>query len=461
MPRDTGGLDASCRESAISRAASLSAFAAGPLHLPASAIAIAQRGILETVVLGLAGSTQDGIPALARLARDDHSAGPSMVWDGGPGLSSSGAALVNATSASALDYDSLYASVHSDAMIVPIALAVGEAVGASGRQVLEAYAVGVEIMARLARAAEPPQRGWTHTAVFGVFGAAATAGRLMKLPAERLNQAFGVALSLAAGSQQTNVEQVLTKRLQPGLAARSGIFAAGAVREGFTAPADWLQGRAGLWHLYQPGDAQRVCEGLGEIFYFTEAILKAYPVCSCSHAAIEALRRILQREPLAPDAIESVTVELTPFMAHMVGAPFSPGDNPVVTAQFSVAYGLACIALRGRLSLADLETNAILDPAIRAFADRVAVRVDEAGSGELAPATVTVSAGGRQLSERVEIMPGTPEAPMSAAALDAKLADCLALVRDARPGLDLDRIRQAVDRLPEMDCIADFSAALS
>jgi len=440
--------------------AALGAFARGLRDLPPEATAIAQRNILETIVLGLAGMGEDGVGDIARLARSEHAAGPATVWDGGPGLAPGGAALVNGVAAAALDFDSLFRTVHADSVIVPVVLAVGEAVNASGRDVLLAYAAGVEIMARLSEASIPPQRGWTQTAVFGVFGAAAASARLLGLDEDAFGHALGIGLSLAAGSQQANVEKVLTKRLQPALAARNGVFAAHAAKSGVTAPAEWLEGRAGIWALYQAGDPKRLLAGLGERFLFTETLLKKYPVCSCSHAAIDALAAIIEQYDLTADAMASVTVTLTPFMNHMVGGAFAPESNPVVTAQFSVQYALACIALRGRVSLKDLALDAIADPAIARFCDRIEVVVDEAETGELTPARVEVRAGGQVFVEQVDAMPGSAEAPLSAAEQEAKLADCLDRVPGWSDGARRARLMETVRRLPDLPKIAELTALL-
>lgn len=446
--------------SADSAEAALAEFSVAPLSLSERDRAAARGNFLETVVLGIAGADGPGVDATDRLARMECAAGAATVWRGGGPLTPSAAAWVNAVAASALDQDTLYGSVHADAVIVPVVIAVGERMGASGADVLDAHAVGTEIMCRLSDAAVPPQKGWTPTSVFGVFGAAAAAGRLMGFSADRVRDAMGMALSLAAGSQQTNVDKVLAKRLQPGFAARHGILSALAAEAGLSGSVNWLEGRSGLWSLYQPGDQARLLDGLGRTFRLRETIRKIYPVCSCSHAAMHALSGLMAARALDAESIRRVSVRITPFMNHMVGGAFRPADNPVLSAQFNLAYGLACIALRKGCNLSDLEVPRITDPAIAAFCDRIDITVDERQTGELAPAVIEVRTENETFLGRSDVMPGSMDCPMTEAQFDAKLTDCLGLVDTETAQASATALKRVVRDLGEQENIHDLTSLI-
>lgn len=452
---------ASDRDAPVATEKALARFAVGPLSLSDEDAGIGRRNLLETVVLGIAGVDGPGVASIEQLARAECAAGPATVWRGGPSLAPSGAAMVNAAATSALDGDTLYGSVHADAVIVPVVLAVGEAVGASGVGVLSAHAVGCEVMCRLSEAATPPQRGWTHTSLYGVFGAAAATARLLGYSEAQAAQALGIALSLAAGSQQTNIDRALTKRLQPGLAARHGIFAAAAVGHGVTGATNWLTGRGGLWSLYQGGEPSRLLEGLGASFLFPRAIQKVYPVCSCSHAAMSALADLMAKHGLVGHEIDRIAVTITPFMNHMVGGGFDPSENPVVAAQFSLEYGLACMALRGKCDLADLDVDRVRDPEIAAFCNRIEISVDTSQTGELTPAVVEVSTRQGRFSGSCDTMPGSPERPMTGAEFTEKLVDCLAQRNKGRAQRNLARLSDAVEALIEMPTVRDLNGLIA
>jgi 2-methylcitrate dehydratase PrpD len=280
-----------------------------------------------------------------------------------------------------------------------------------------------------------PQKGWTIGAVLGVFGAAAGAALLLGLDADRTAHALGIALSMAAGSQQTNVEQVLTKRLQPGLAARAGVQSALLAGVGITAPAQAFEGRFGLWSLYFPADPGALLADWGSRFTLMRTGLKRYPVCACSHAAIDALQLVLTQDDVDPRNIVDVEAVISPFMDRLVGGAFDPSSNPQVTAQFCLRYALAAILLRGDLGLSDLEEQAVRDPAIAALIPRIRLRIDPANTAELAPATVKVTLGsGRTVGRTVADMPGSASAPLLPEQRAAKYAGCLARAASVPPG---------------------------
>jgi len=423
--------------------------------LPAPVVAMAKRLTLDTLMVAWAGADADGVGAIRRMVAAEGSQGRSTLWADGRSCAPAPAALANGVAAAALDFDSLNGSVHADIVVLPAALAVAEATGASGRDLIAAHVAGVELVGRLAAAVRGPQKGWTHSAVLGVFGAAAAAGRLLGLDAEHMTHAFGLCLPLAGGTQQANVEQALTKRLQPALAARNGVFAALAAEAGITAPAGSIDGRFGLWALYQPGDAAALLDGLGERFVMLETGLKKYPVCACSHAPMETLLAL----GLAAEDVTAIEVALSPFANRLVGTPFDPRENPQVTAQFSIQYALAALLLRGRLGIEALAPEAVRAPEIAALAARIRVVVDERYTGELIPARLTIETRRHGRIERMaEIMPGSAATPLSEAELMAKLDHCRGFGPAPMPP---ERLHDLIDAVAALDRRPDVTGFVS
>lgn len=429
--------------------------------LPPEVLTVAKRNILDTLLVGRAGARAEGLEAMVSLAQGEAKPGLCTVWARDGRLPPAYAAQINAMAAAALDFDSLCLTAHTDCVVVPAAIAAAETSGASGKALLTAYVAGTEIIARLSRAAVPPQKGWTHTSVFGVFGATLAAARLFGLSDTETTHAFGISLSLAAGSQQSNIEQTLTKRLQPALAARNGIFAALSARAGITGPACVLEGKAGLWALYQKGCADRLLDGLGHEYVLLQTGLKEYPVCACSHAAIEACLGLTGGRGLREDDIERVDVTVTPFMTDMVGGAFDPSQNPVVAAQFSIRYAIAAALLRGHVDLSDLTFDAITDASIKRLADRIRVHTDQSNGGEVEPATVCLKLAGQdERTLTVNVIPGSPAAPLSADAFLTKLRACeRAQPFDARLG-GLPALQRTVQRLEELGDLKQLGALL-
>ena len=428
--------------------------------LPAATVAQAKRLILDTLVVAGAGADADGGEGLRAMALAEGGRGDSTIWGTQERVPATAATLVNTYAGAALDFDSLHQSVHPDSIALAAALAVGEREHADGRAVITAFVAGSELICRLARASVGPSKGWTYTAVYGVFGAAAIAAKLGGLDATAMANSFGLALSLAAGSQQTNVEQVLAKRLQPALAARNGVFAAALSSAGISAPAQVFEGRFGLWSLYQPADREALLDGFGSRFVIEETGLKKYPICACSHAAVDSLVhivRLVRERGLAVGDIARIEARISPFMDRLVGGAFEPETDPQVVAQFSLRYALAAMLLRGRIGIAEIQPAAVRDPAIRAITDRITVTIDPANSGELAPATLIVRLrDGTEIRHTQPGMPGDFENPLGDAEFRAKLEDCARWGTPPSGSERLAVLEQAVDRIESCADVNDF-----
>lgn len=412
--------------------------------------------ILDTLMVARAGAAAPGVSGLLEWQRAEAGRGAGTVWGHGTALPSGRAALLNGFMAAALDYDSLFGSVHADCVVLPAVLAVAEEVGASGRATLSAYIAGVELVCRMSQIARPPQKGWTHTSVFGVFGAAAAAAKLIGLPAEGIRAALGVALSLASGTQQANVEQALTKRLQPALAASNGVFAALAARASIAGPSEPLEGRFGLWALYQQAaEPGRLVEGFGSSFAMLNTTIKKHPVCAAGFVVIDACLELRHRYGLRPDDVIDCDVRMSPFMRRLIGKPMDLSRDPQVAAQFSAAFAVACALIHGRVGIAELSPERILDPALQDLASRVTTQTDPNFDTELTPAVVTIRSRRHGVIEcRKDVFPGGSEAPLGSEALDAKLRECAAA---AGMGVDrLEALSRDVGRLADLPDMRRF-----
>ncbi|WP_342132584.1 MmgE/PrpD family protein [Hydrogenophaga sp. OTU3427] len=398
-------------------------------RLPSAVVQHAKDLLVDTRMVAAAGFMQSDVQAAAELLIGQGGRAESGVWSGAARIPAPQAAFLNALAASALDYDSLHLNVHPDAITLAAAWAVGEQVHASGADTLRAFILGSELICRLSAAVSGSQKGWTIGAVLGTFGAAAVASVLMKLSVDETVAALGLCLSVAAGSQQSNVEQVLAKRMQPAFATRNGVQCAALARIGVTGPTAVFEGRFGLSALYFPLDVEKIVDGWGDRYAMLETGLKKYPVCACSHAAMDALVSLLDEENIAAVDIQHIESVISPFMDRLVGAPFDPDKNPQVTAQFSLRYALAVLALRRKLGIADLQATAVRDPAIASIVDRITLRTDSSNMGELAPARVIVTTtSGLRYEREVRDMPGSKASPLSGAERACKFLDCEAAV---------------------------------
>lgn len=428
--------------------------------LPPELVARAKGLLLDTLSVGWAGSAAEGIGDLHALVRAQAGAAEAGVWSFGGHLPATQAAFLNGAMAAALDYDSVHdlAGTHADIVVIPAVLALAERERLSGREFLAAYVAGSEILVRLSLACRA-RPGWFYSSALGVFGAAAGAARAMRLDAVRARHAMGLALSRAAGTQQTLAERSLSKRLQTAFAARDGVEAALLAQCGVTAPAQMFEGAAGFSALYGEVDTAAALEGLGREFRCVAVTLKRHASCYCNHAAIEAALELVARHGLRASDVRDVSVCITPFMARLVGAPYAPGDNPQVSAQFSVQYSVANVLLRGRFAVEDTLHAAATDPDVCALAARVRVDVDAAQAGKFVPATVRVrTTSGAALEATATRLPGTPSNPMPEAELHAKAMACFG--SGVRP-MQIDAARRFAVRIAAVDTMADMREFLS
>ncbi|MFG1478332.1 MmgE/PrpD family protein [Xanthobacter sp. V4C-4] len=422
--------------------------------LPPEVVTTVKRVLADTLAVAWAAGEAAGVPA-ARAWALRGGAGQGRLWGQGEARREpAAAAFFNGTLAAALDFDSLAGQVHADAVVAPAAVAVAEDAGRSGRDLIAALALGAELTIRLA-AASHSNTGWFHTSIAGVFGAALAAGRLRGLDAGRLHNALGIALCQAGGTQQSHVEQRLTKRLQSAFAARDGVVSADLAGLDITGPQAAFEGPFGLYALFEQGRADLVLDGFGSRYLLLDTALKRYPACGCSHAALEAAAALVRTHGLRPDDVARGEIVITPYMARLVGGAFAPEANPQVTGQFNVRYGVAATVLRGGFSLADIEPGAVLDPAVRPLVERLSVRVDESRTGRFGPSDVTFETDdGRRLHHSVAELPGSPAAPLSDAEHHAKLIGAFT----HGPGaLTAAQAEALIARVHRLEAVADVS----
>lgn len=411
--------------------------------------------VLDTLAVAWAGADAPGGRAIYEVVASDGGTPDATVWAWGGKLPAAAAAFANGVSAAALDYDSVFeaGSVHADVVVVPAAWAVAERTGASGAQFLAAVALGTDIACRIGKAARKSS-GWFHTSLAGVYGAAAASAKLLRLDPDGIADALGLALSNTGGTQQALLEKTVAKRLQSAFAARAGVFSAQLAGAGASAPRQALEGTYGYFRKYEDCDPDVLLAGLGEQYENTRSAIKKYPSCTANHAPVEAAIAIAREFDIAAEDVTEVEVTLSPFSQRLVGGAFEPASNPQVAAQFSIQYSMASALIRRRLAIADIQSEAVLDPALGALARKVKVVVDEANKGKFAPASVAVTTRRHGCIRRdAPHVPGTPEHPLGRDALKAKVLDCVGAGPRPLSGGEAARL---IERIENIDRVVDM-----
>jgi 2-methylcitrate dehydratase PrpD len=325
-------------------------------------------------------STPSLFKMLEDLALDRE--GQSTVFGDAKAWTPAVAALLNGALGHSLDFDDTHAdsSLHASAPVVPAAFAAGEAVGASGRDVLTAIVAGYEVCCRLGNALDPTShyaRGFHPTATAGTYGAAAAAAKLFGLSTPQIIAAFGVSGSQAAGSLQFLVNGAWNKRYQVGAAAMNGVIAATLARNDFVGATESVEGRHGLLVGYSDNaHPEKAIAGLGTTYETMKIGVKPYPSCRYTHAALDALIAMRREHNLTPDQIKRVEIGLHRNGITLTGdAATKRHPTSVVGGQFSMFFTGAVALDQGHFGWDDYKR--LREPAIDALADKFDVVQDD------------------------------------------------------------------------------------
>lgn len=432
------------------------------LDLPATTRAATCNDILDTFGCLLGGSGQPGIAELVRVVGSWGGSEQSQVMLWQRRLPAPHAAMINASMAHALDFDDTLnhgGSIHPGASVLAASLAVSDALGGvRGQDLLLAIALGLDVSCRVALASTL-DRGWHRTAAMGVFGAAAASGKLFGLNVEQMVNALGIAFCQSAGNRQCIVDGALTKRLQAGQAANSGVLAALLAHEGFTGAHDIFLGQFGFFQLYQPDgyDAAKLIEGLGRAFRGDELSFKPYACGRPQHAMLDAAiaaRDQLQLRTsvdLAEIAAVSVTGPAAMVDEQFLGATHKCRPTQIVEAQFTLPYLIAVAIVHGRVGItevADIHDALVLD---------LAARIDGVATGQETSGITIWLSDGRRATAKLEPPLGSPENRLSVEQLAMKFADC---ARHAVRPLPDDAVPMAIQMIRHLEEVANVNELL-
>jgi len=358
--------------------------------IPASIRREAKRAILNIAGCVIAGREDPGVEILRRtFPRDD--------------------ALIDAAAATAHDYDDthLRTVIHATPPVAGVLFALAKQRSVSGGEFLHAFILGMETTCRLGNAVTPGhyERGWHITSTCGVFGAAAAAGKILKLDEKQFVDALGIAATQAAGLVE--VLGSMARVLNAGFAARNGLAAALLAAEGFQGPARPLEGLRGFFNVFGGSkDFGQLTGRLGEHWEMTQVAYKPYPCGVVLHALVDAC---LEQRKKIQDS-DKIVVALHPLAVERADRP---EPRNALEARLSAHHAVAVAALRGRAGLAEFSDAAAADPALQAFRRRVRVVPDD--RLDKMEAVITI--------KNNEVLRAPAARPMDDARIEAKLRE--------------------------------------
>ncbi|MBN9425734.1 MAG: MmgE/PrpD family protein [Burkholderiales bacterium] len=420
-----------------------------------------KANLFDTLACAAAGSSAAGVTELLALAREWAGAPQASILVFGDALPAHHAALVNGTMAHARDYDDTHdaATLHGGVSVVPAAMAAaGLRGGVPGRDLAAAVAAGLETICRLGVSTTIGivDSGYMYTALFGYFAATVAAGRVLGLDEQQMVNALGIVYSQAAGNHQVSRDGALTKRMQPGFAAMSGVLSAQMARRGIRGVQSTFEGADGLLRVYLHDhcDRERLRDGLGQRFELLGLSYKPYPCCRFSHTAIDAARELRARVGPVAKRVRRIRVGINRLAYEVVCTPVDVRKAPatIVEAQFSIPYAVATALVDGTVELGHFSEAALGRRDIMALAGRVEAYVDQDLEREwgrkTSPALLTMELDDGTIHRaRADWALGHPNNPMSTDAFDAKALDCMRAAAVALGPAHVQALRQRVDSL--------------
>jgi 2-methylcitrate dehydratase PrpD len=431
--------------------------------IPKDVLDGARNALVDTVGVALAGTLEPAGEIALRWVRESGGRPQATYWGQNAGASPAEAAFANGICAHALDFDDSLPSLrgHPSAPMVAADLAVAEATGASGAQVLAAYALGLEIAGKLGRAmgAGHYQRGWHSTATIGAFSATAVAARLWGLSAGQLQTAWGMAASQMSGLLRNF--GTMTKPFHAGQAARAGVVSAWMAREGFTADTAILDGEHNVFDTYGAGDGEPLAElsrRLGKPWEMTEpgVYVKRWPCCYCNHRPIGGLLQLMEQHRIKPDEVTAIAVGFPPGADT---ALVSHNPTTGLEGKFSIEYVAAALVLDGKVTLESFTDAMVQRPAVRAMMAKTRrYRIEDKGtySGVVGYNDVSIATTRGKFELRVDKVPGSPAWPMTAQDRVEKFTDCAGRVL-GQPGAE--RLLRLLERCAELPDVREMIRA--
>jgi 2-methylcitrate dehydratase PrpD len=395
--------------------------------IPPDVVERAKQCIADTIATVVFGYDLPWSRIVVGYAEKNGAGGKSRILGpGGAAVHAGAAALANGALAHAFEMDNLTwpsTGVHPGATLLAPGLAVAQERGSRGRALIAAFVAGAEVMIRIGRATHHSNegRGFHAPGTTGPFGSAIACGHLMGFDAGRMQNALGIAGSLACGLMEfaRSGTGAMVKRLHLGRAAESGVLAASLANDGFTGPVSVLEGEFGFLRVFcgDEFDAAELTRGLGDSYATRSIMLKRFPCHITAHTSVQAILDLRAEHGYAATDVASIHIAGNDKMAKVNNIP-SPAN--IMMAQYSIPFCVGLAHVRDPRDPRSFDDAALQDPQIRSLAERVSITIGKDRPTPLAAVVTVTLKDGRVLTRAVADFKGTPERPLDQGELREK-----------------------------------------
>ena len=434
--------------------------------LPQETIDKVKEFTLDVIGCIIGASQQPQIKALTEVLEAEGGNPRSSVFAHGFKTSMMNAALFNGTMGHAFDFDDDHreGTMHPSVAVFPAVFAIGENRGASGKEFLRSFILGLELMIRLGESllGKSYYQGFHPTGTCGVFGAAAACATIMGLDPLRTKYALGIAGSFSAGTQECTGEGAWQKPLQAGHPAMGGVLAATLAEKSYIGTGTVFDGPYGLLKALSYKDQYdygRVTETLGRKWEMTETSIKVHACCRFSGPVADCALDLYSQGVRAKD-VKRILAKVGEFTVKMLCYPEERKRKPVthVDAQFSLPWAIAVAISKNRTGIYEFRGDVLQDPEVLELAQKVTWELDPAAEAmypKAYPSTLVAELNdGRTFTAHVDYPKGDPENPATKEEILEKFHSLTEKFCDMAKR---ERIIEAVGRLETMKNIAELA----
>ncbi len=378
----------------------------------------AHRTLMNWVGCAVGAATHETAQAALAAVQVLQPASQASVLGRSERVDVASAALINGISSHTFDFDDTHLKtiIHPAGPVASAALALAEHTGASGRELIDALVLGIDVSCRVGNAMYPDHydRGWHITGSTGTVGAAAACARLLKLDVHKTAMALGIAASQPIGMREQF--GTMTKPFHPGGAARAGLMSALMAQQGYTASPKALEAPRGMMQtISTKNDWREITDELGQRFEISFNTYKPFACGIVIHPSIDACAQ-LREQGVRPEQVERIELKVHSLVLELTGKK-EPVDG--LQAKFSVYHGCAAGLSFGCAAEEEFADDIVNRPDMVALRRKVVATVDNAIDEASADVTAVLT-DGRRVYVFVEHAIGSLQRPMTTAQLEAK-----------------------------------------
>ena len=432
--------------------------------LPPEAVEMTKQVVMDTLGVTLAAtSLSPEAKIVAKYVKDLGGKRESTLLGFGGKGPAPWAVFSNGGIAHMADYDDTDGRHgHCGITTVPVAFAVGEKLGGiSGRDLIAAISIAIDIQVRLNRAIPdlewPMTEGWFSSQLLGYFSGTAVAGRLLGLSEAQMISAFGIAFNQACGSREmaSGVSTHL-RGMQGGFSGQSSVLSAMLAQRGLIGSENSIEGRYGLYKTYVRVKPNRdaLIDNLGVDFPMLKVHgYKAWPACQFTHSPIQSVQNLRQRYGIRPQDVQEAVIIGGSMHTQLLSEPVESKRTPQTSAdgKYSIPFTVAIALAKDNVTLKSYTPAGLKDEEVLAMARRVRYQpLPEEKKTSHIPIVEIHTTEGQVYSEQAMYPLGRAQNPLSQKQLEDKFLDCVSFSAKKIPQANIERVVELIRRLEEV-----------